>query len=321
MQKLAIIGAGFSGLILANELKDFFNITLFEKSRNVGGRVATRYSNLYEFDHGAQFFHAKSKEFIEFTNDLIAKSIVKRWDARFVEIEGNKILDKRNWDDSFPHYVGVPKMNSVAKYLADGLDVKLNTKIIKIDKIKNKWQLLSSEGEVYNNFDWLVIAIPAEQAKELIYSKELDNIKMSSCFALMLGFKEAIDFGFDAALVKNTDISWISVNSSKPERKNDFSVIVLSTNKWANDNLEQEKEFVINHLLENASFVLNKSLTHADHIDLQKWRYANAAKSNLTSIIDKDKKLGLCGDWAVKGILEAAFLSAKDLAKEIRKSS
>lgn len=58
-KKIAIIGAGVSGLIVANE------VTIFDKSRGIGGRMATRRVDNYHFDHGAQFFTAKSEEFKE----------------------------------------------------------------------------------------------------------------------------------------------------------------------------------------------------------------------------------------------------------------
>ena len=41
---IAIIGAGFSGCNLYNNLKEKYeNITIFEKSRGVGGRLSTKY--------------------------------------------------------------------------------------------------------------------------------------------------------------------------------------------------------------------------------------------------------------------------------------
>jgi len=61
-QNIAIIGAGISGLSLANMLKDIANVKVFEKSRGFGGRVATRYSEDFEFDHGAQFFTIKASD-------------------------------------------------------------------------------------------------------------------------------------------------------------------------------------------------------------------------------------------------------------------
>ncbi len=53
----------------------------------------------------------------------------------------------------------------------------------------------------------------------------------------MLGYEQPLELDFDAALVKGFDISWISVNSSKPSRDNNYTLLVHSTNKWAQENI------------------------------------------------------------------------------------
>jgi predicted NAD/FAD-dependent oxidoreductase len=45
--RIAIIGAGLSGLILARALSQHASVNVFEKARGVGGRMSTRYA-----DHG-----------------------------------------------------------------------------------------------------------------------------------------------------------------------------------------------------------------------------------------------------------------------------
>ena len=43
-------------------------------------------------------------------------------------------------------------------------------------------------------------------------------------------------------MIHNEIISWVSVNSSKPDRdSNNFSLVIQSTNKWADKNLVVEK--------------------------------------------------------------------------------
>ena len=65
---------------------------------------------------------------------------------------------------------------------------------------------------------------------------------MSACFTLMLGFEKNPNLGFDAAMIHNEIISWVSVNSSKPDRNsNNFSLVIQSTNNWADKNLVMEK--------------------------------------------------------------------------------
>nr|MDJ0929273.1 NAD(P)-binding protein [Gammaproteobacteria bacterium] len=60
MTTIAIIGAGLSGLVLATRLSEHATVTVFDKSPRVSGRMATRRAPPYEFDHGTQFFTARS---------------------------------------------------------------------------------------------------------------------------------------------------------------------------------------------------------------------------------------------------------------------
>ena len=124
MKRIAVIGAGLAGLVVARELAKEAEVTVFEKSRGVGGRMATRYVDGFEFDHGAQFFTARSRGFQAFLEPLVDAGVVAHWGARFAEIRGNRVSKLRDWDQTFPHYVGTPRMNEIGKYLADGLDVR-----------------------------------------------------------------------------------------------------------------------------------------------------------------------------------------------------
>ena len=56
-KSISIIGCGISGIFAALHLKKagLKNIRLFDKSRGVGGRLATRRSSEGKFDHGAQY--------------------------------------------------------------------------------------------------------------------------------------------------------------------------------------------------------------------------------------------------------------------------
>ena len=47
MKKIAIIGAGLSGIVIAKTLKPKFNVEIYEKSRGLGGRMSTKRSLPY----------------------------------------------------------------------------------------------------------------------------------------------------------------------------------------------------------------------------------------------------------------------------------
>ncbi len=74
-----IVGAGLSGLVAARELtKKGLNVTVLDKGRSVGGRLATRRIADGVADHGAQFFTARTNTF---------KAEVKQWlDAGLISV-------------------------------------------------------------------------------------------------------------------------------------------------------------------------------------------------------------------------------------------
>ena len=88
---------------------------LVEKSRSVGGRLATRRIGEGKADHGAQFFTVRSPELEKGVESWLQEGWVRRW-----------------FGDSHPRYTGTEGMNALAKNLATGLTVRLNTKVLLI---------------------------------------------------------------------------------------------------------------------------------------------------------------------------------------------
>ena len=86
MKNVAVIGAGITGITLANLLQKKVNLTIFEKSRGVGGRMATRRAEPYQFNHGAQYFKIENKEFKNFLQPLIQNKIIKHLEANHIDI-------------------------------------------------------------------------------------------------------------------------------------------------------------------------------------------------------------------------------------------
>jgi renalase len=325
MATLAIIGAGLTGLTAAHQLGECAKVTLFDKSRGTSGRMATRRAAPYAFDHGAQFFKIRSDAFGAFVDPMIRDGVVGRWDARFVEVEDTRIVKRRQWGAEFPHYVGMPGMNAMGKYLAQGLDVRLGTRIQSMQQTDNRWALYDEQGALQGLYDWVVSTVPAQQAAELLpaslpFYSTVSAIHLQSCFSLMLGFEHPIDMAFDAALVRERDISWISVNSSKPGRNSAFSLLVHSSNQWADQHLEDNRDDVMEYLCRQTSEVIGCDVRQAGHLALHGWRFANIERqSGPTHFLCAAQRVGVSGDWLIQGRVEAAFKSGSDLAEALKR--
>lgn len=325
-QNIAIIGAGIAGLSIANMFNDVANVEVFEKSRGYGGRAATRYNEKFEFDHGAQFFTVKTDKFKKFIQPLIDKEIVGIWNAKFVEIDGHEIIYKKEWNSEYPHYVGIPKMNAICKFLSKNIKVNLNVEIKKIEKSnKDQWQLFDTANNCFGDFDWVICSAPAFQTQKLLPQKfshhdKLSSIKMLGCYALMLSFKKKLNVDWDAALVKNSNISWISFNSSKPSRNSSNAVVALASNKWADENMEADIEKLKAEMLKNLSQVLKFDDNNLLNCEIHKWKYANIGKNTrFKYLLDQNEKLAAIGDWCIQGRIESAFMSADHLYNQMIK--
>ncbi len=321
--KIAIIGAGLAGLNLARLLGELADVIVFEKSNKLGGRLSTLNEQGFSFDHGAQFFTAKNPAFQTFVKELEIHHTVEQWHARFVELKFGEIQSERTWDKDFPHYVGSPAMNSIAQYLAQNIDIRFNQMITVIKKIKSNWFLETANSE-FGPFDWLIIAIPAEQANDLLPKNlspkiSLQEVKMQPCFTLMLGYEIENFFDWDAAFVSDSILSWVSVNSSKPNREKPLAIIAMSTNEWANENLLKPDSIIIKEMLNELAKISSKTLNEASFIRLKRWKYANAHRQKKAlEIIDYSLKLAFCGDWCISGRIESAFMSSLNLANKLK---
>ncbi len=323
-QEIAIIGAGIAGICIANMLGDIAKVTIFEKSRGVGGRIATRYIGDYEFDHGAQFFTIKTDGFQKCMQPLIDRGMIDVWNAKFVEINKNKITHQKQWDAEYPHYVGTPRMNEICKYLANKIDVNLSVEVQKIERVdEDKWQLYDSNNKILGKFDWVISTTPAEQCKALLpkefaYHQTLEEVKMSGCYALMLGFANKLDIGWDAALVKNSNLSWIANNSSKPRRNASNTMIVLASNKWSNEHIDADLEYIRLEMIKSFSEIIDYNKSELVELNIHKWKYANIAKNTKYKyLLDQTNKLAAIGDWCIQGRIESAFMSADALYNKL----
>lgn len=330
MKQIAIIGAGLSGLTLATQLSDIAHITVFEKHDHVSGRMATREHDGYVYDHGAQFFTVKHPALQGLIDDMVTQGAVARWEAKFAEIDGVYVKAYRDWDASFPHYVGVPSMASVGWWMElqlkqRGVQILCNTQVGALRKTQDAWTLLGIGGQLLGHFDWVITTIPAQQATQLLphnidYLPTLNDVEMLPCYALMLGFEQPIALCWDVAHVANhPTLSWVSVNSSKPQRHGRTSLVVMSRNLWAKEHFAAPEAWVMHAMMQDLSAILGEQVFSANQRILKKWHFANAPKMPIQQVlVDMKLQLASCGDWCISGRVESAFVSALQLAEALR---
>lgn len=160
--RVIVVGAGLSGLMAANELvRNGHSVVVFDKGRGVGGRLATRRIDDATLDHGAQFFTVRSAEFASHVDTWLADGVVHEWCRGFSDNDGH------------PRYVGTTGMSGIAKYLARGLDMRLNSLVFSLTQRDDVFDITLDDGSVHE-CDAVVLTAPIPQSFSLMFSAEID---------------------------------------------------------------------------------------------------------------------------------------------------
>ena len=304
---IAIIGAGMAGLAAAGQLvRGGESVRLFDKGRGPGGRMATRRAMLGDtevsFDHGAQYFTARSPEFREVVAGWISAGAAAEWG------EGR--------------YVGTPAMSSVIRAMAAPLDVTWGAQVNAIDGGPGAWRLRMADGSSTEEFGRVVVAVPAEQAAVLLAAAAPDlaagagSVQSAPCWAVMLGYAQATGMTVHDLEPESGPLGWVARNSSKAGRAGAETWVLHARADWSAEHLEDASEAVAEAL--TAAF---RDLTGAAAPDLalaHRWRYARVTAA-LDEPFQFQAGLGLatCGDWHLGARVEAAWTSGHLLAAEL----
>jgi len=317
--KVAVVGAGIAGLSAARELRGRGDdVVVFERARGPGGRAATRRIDGIDmpkaargatlaFDHGAQYFTVRDPRFQAVVDGWLRDRVVGRWDGRIVS------FDTEGWEDvatGTERYVGVPGMSAIARAMADGLDVRYD-------------QRIESLAALHREFDHLVLAVTADQAKPLVahipaISTPLASVVTRPCWAVLAAFEERVPARFDGAFVHGSPLRWIARNQSKPKREWRVDAWVLhATHLWSAAHIDDDAEVVGAVLMDAFHDLIPNGLPRAFHAVAHRWRYAFADPPLAVGAIhDPESRVTLCGDWCLGTRIEDAFLSG--LAAAVR---
>jgi hypothetical protein len=350
LQKIAVIGAGITGLNAACILHlAGLDVHVFEKSRGLGGRLATRRSDFGIFNHGAQFATARHPDFIKYLKMAQQKGAAEQWvptphvpqqnnNAR--SIPGGSLGRQNHQDSNAGWFRGTPAMNNLVAPLNCGFTINKNTRISAVRPLGNEqFELLSQEGprsghrikpQSHGIFDGVIVAIPAPQCAEILMplSPRFDGIgdvTMAPCWAVMIAFQNKAATGFDVLPDAHPDIAWIGRNPNNapfaaPDNMFDRWTIHASP-QWSQDHLEDDAE-TVGHLIETRlrSLFKDMNITTPPIVMRQahRWRYARTIKplgqSHLSSL---DGRIVAAGDWCMGARIEAAFQSGESAARAI----
>ena len=290
---IAIIGAGMTGLSCARLLADAGKApVVFDKSRGLGGRLATRRAGALRFDHGAQFVTARSDSFCAYLAEHAAP-----WQPADAP-EG--------W------YVGTPAMSALVKPMAEGIDIRLGT-AVEPRREGGRWRI----GD--KTFDRVLSTVPVVQARTLFpeMAEALAGVAVAPCYTLMVAFEAAPDWP-EMERARDGDLAFIARNSAKPGRDAGAECwVVHASPAWSAANLELEKDVACEQLLDLLR-AKRGALPPIIHAAAHRWRYAmTTTPLGGDFAVSEDGTLLIGGDWCLGARVENAWTSGRAMAASI----
>ena len=315
-QTCVVVGAGISGLLAAGELRDAgWRVTVLDKGRGVGGRMANRRVGGAGFDHGAQFFTVREERFENLVDGWLAAGVAAEWSRGFTDAEGNAN------PDGHPRYRGSEGMTSIPKHLAEGLDVRTGGRVVRVDRTGDDWTVACESGESVSG-GALLLTAPAPQSLALAESgnhslpedarRQLGGISYDPCLALMAlldGDSPVPEPG--GVQIKGEPLDWIGDNATKGISDRP-ALTIHAGPQWSRAHYDEDEADVTRALLDLAGEQLGVDLASSTvETSLARWRYSwvTAPHEEACLVASREPPLVFCGDGFGKPKVEGAALS------------
>jgi renalase len=241
MAQIAIIGAGVAGLAAAGELAWAGHApTLFEKSRGVGGRVATRRVGAFTIDHGAQIVKAPTLHTLALVGEVAGATTLADPVWVFTEDGPPRPGDPTLADEPLWVYPG--GNTALARHMAAGLTIRLTTAVTAMRREGAGYMIRDAAGVLAGPFDAVLLTAPAPQSAAIIASSDLDPgvrsellaalapVRYRPCLSIALAYPRRPALPWYALL--NVDrrhpIAWLACEHAKPGRAPEGQSLMLA---------------------------------------------------------------------------------------------
>jgi predicted NAD/FAD-dependent oxidoreductase len=332
---VAIVGAGLAGLTCGQALQQSgYTVVLLEKSRGLGGRVATRRLAEIGADHGAKFIEPQGDQTQTLIEQLCDRQLLQRWTAPVWAVNAAGTLTPT---EPTPRYVAPKGMTAIAKFLAEGLTIYRQQRVVEIRPTDAQaWELTTdSDGPMPLQARSLVLAIPAPQALPLLEplvakglpTPVLETVRgalFDPCITAIATYPadQATTWHRVGALqpLEHPVLRWVSRESQKRSMPGQDVCVLHSTPAFATQHVNAPTLDPAGAVMLQAGAAWFPGLEHPQQLQLHRWRYG-FARSPQSPIEPPHAKtpipLVVTGDWCRGSNVEAAIEAGSRAASRL----
>ncbi len=335
--------AGLAAAHRLRKLRPELEIAIYEKSRGVGGRVATRRYNGATFDHGAQYIKTPTPALESLlTSELEHGSLHKIVQPVWVFDQRGTITPGDLQLNAAAKWTYAEGITQLPKLLAKDFDIIYDEPVTRLIKTDTGWDLWSNGIEL-DPADAVLLTPPAPQTAEIIAASrldpeaqaqlvaELEKAPYHPCLTITLGYPRRPRPRAFYALV-NTDkahpISWMAFEHLKPERKTAGQgvYIMQMAPDWSREHWANSLEALTPVAAELLTDLLKQTLVSPLWSNRQGWRYAlPAGQASFEVLNGAVPSLFFAGDFTagqgrVNLAIEEGWKAADLISRHVREA-
>ena len=345
--EVVVVGAGVAGLCAASELVQAgVRVIVLEKSRGVGGRMATRRLGDAVFDHGAQYFTIRGRAFGNVVGDAHRVGVVAKWCDGFPRAaeagSGPSGTVEPTGEDLAARWRGVRGMTDLAKRIVEatadaakesgGFEVQTAAKVVAIGTDGGsegpRVRIAMEAGEPLLAAAAIVTS-PAPQSLDLFRAEggclaghgggtdpdavlRLEAIRYDPCFALMLALdRPSLVPPPGGVRFDDGPVSWIADNLAKGISPVP-SLTVHASPAFSAAHFDDPPEAVMDRLVAAARpWIDGDPATVIRERSLHRWKFSLATRTDPSPMVavSTAPPIVCCGDGFGGGRVEAAASS------------
>lgn len=334
MWDVAIIGAGLTGLTCAQQLAAAGQkVCVLDKSRGLGGRMATRRIGHLRVDHGLRYWQPATEGLQSLTAELLSAGILKQWPVSAYEIRQREVIVPIA---PGPIYIAPEGMSAIGKYLARDLSadqILTSYRAVALNYHNGHWEI-HCEGRQTVVAKRCAIAIPAPQAAALLSTRLTDDDEIETidpiptlpaiaqlraveywpCLTVIAGYERDRDFdmgpldpnGWMVSDFAGTSTYWVGLDSSKRDAVSGPVLVIHSKAPLAQQYIDaQDLQPAASVLLRANARKLCEWIAQPEWFQIHRWRYAQVRVPHRADLLVIKDSLISGGDWCIPPVEEA----------------
>lgn len=332
---ILVIGAGIAGLSFARTIKQQGReVLILERSRAIGGRCATwRHADM-AMDYGVPFLHARSPLFWHTVDQMLGADVLSGWPQR---VQGNgPTCQPRALDPGVRHAALRGGLNTLAKKLAEGIEILRESEVTNIKTIQGNFQLSGANFSLSTKT--LILAAANSESLRLLKDSDFGSSTAGAMalfglaptlptLSLLVFYNTPPEQPAWELLLPETSasIQLISNESSKNVAGNKICLCVQARPEWSRKHLNSPTEEWTRDILCDAALLLGDWVIKPDWQRPHRWldsRLDSASRLRRPLLQNiAGCTLGIIGEYFnPAGGLEGAFLSGRHLADLLKET-